>query len=349
MRLLARFSFAVIFGVLSLAASPQTSLKREGGSWTQTEQGSLSIDPTGQIKIMAAGDIRVRGGNTSRFTYQVTRKIRAARNSDARAMLERYPVTTSRSGRTALFQIACGPFATTIEITVPRTLDASVIETLGGDIDVSDLNGALVAQASGGKINVGHVGGDIDIRAAGGAIVLGVIGGNARCLSGGGAISASEIRGDAVLETGGGDILLRKAGGKVRASTAGGGIEVLESHSTVVANTFGGPIEIGSAKGVHCESASGSIVARFLPGITVFDSFLSTGSGDITVWIPSNLQISIRAQNEGSGNVRTVTSDFPGLRVRSAGAAVLGEVLINGGGPLLQLAGNGGRIYIRKR
>ncbi len=262
-------------------------------------------------------------------------------------MIDRFPVTSGRQGSTAILQVAYGPFATNLEITVPRGLESLSVETLGGDVDVSDLSGAVVAEASGGKINVGHIGGNIDVRAAGGAIVLGVIGGNARCLSGGGAISAMEIHGDSLLETGGGDIHLRKAGGAVRASTAGGRIEVVEAKGTVQAHTFGGSIEIGSAKGVHCESASGSIVAQFLPGI--LDSFLSTGSGDITVWIPSNLRVSIRAQNEGSGNVGTVISEFPGLRVMPAGAAVMADLLINGGGPIVQLAGNGGRIYIKKR
>jgi DUF4097 and DUF4098 domain-containing protein YvlB len=262
-------------------------------------------------------------------------------------MIDRFPVTSARQGSTAILQVAYGPFVTNLEVTVPRGLESLGVETLGGDIDVSELTGALMAEASGGKINIGHVGGNIDVRAAGGTIVLGVIGGNARCLSGGGAINAMEIHGDSLLETGGGDIYLRKAGGAVRASTAGGRIEVLEAKGTVQAHTFGGPIEIGSAKGVHCESASGSIVAQFLPGI--LDSFLSTGSGDITIWIPSNLRVSIRAQNEGSGNIGTVVSEFPGLRVIPSGAAVMADLLINGGGPIVQLAGNGGRIYIRKR
>jgi hypothetical protein len=343
---------SVLFSLFALALtaaqnSSQTTFKREGGSWLSNEQGSLTIDPAGQLRIKAAGNIRVRGGSGSQVTYRISRGIRAVTQREARAMIDRYPVTSARQGRTALLQVAYGPFPTNLEITVPRGLDSLGIETLGGDIDASDLTGNLVAEASGGKINVGHVGGNIDIRAAGGAIVLGVIGGSAHCLSGGGAINAVEIRGDALLETAGGDIHLRKGGGAVRASTAGGRIDIVEAKGTVQARTFGGPIEIGSAKGVHCESASGSIVAQFIPG--VLESFLSTGSGDITVWIPSNLRVSIRAQNEGSGNPGTVSSDFPGLRVRPSGAAVTADLLINGGGPIVQLAGNGGRIYIKKR
>jgi hypothetical protein len=341
-----------LLGALLLTASQhssQTTFKREGGDWVSTEQGSLSVDPAGQVRIKAAGNIRVRGGSGSQISYKVTRSVHAMEEREAQAMIGHFPVTTARQGPTALLQVAYGPFATSLDITVPKGLETASIETLGGDIDVSDLNGGLVAEASGGRINVGRIGGNIDIRAAGGTIVLGVIGGNARCLSGGGSIHATEIHGDSLLETGGGDIRLRKAGGAVRASTAGGRIDILEAKGTVRAHTFGGPIEIGAARGVYCESASGSIVAQFIPGISVLDSFLSTGSGDITVWIPSNLRVSIRAQNEGSGNIGTVFSDFPGMRVMPAGAAVMADLLINGGGPMVQLAGNGGRIYIRKR
>jgi hypothetical protein len=348
MRRLGPFSFAIAgFSIALLTAAPQTGLTRDGSNWTKTEQGSFTVDPAGQIHIQASGNIRVRGVAGAQVTYQLTRSIRAGREADAEMLLDRFPVTKTQQGRMALFQVAYGPFATNLELGVPRGLESTFLETLGGDIDVSDLKGGLVAEASGGKINVGQVGGSVDVRAAGGTIVLGSIGGNARCLSGGGAISATEIRGDAFLETGGGDILLRKAGGAVRASTGGGGIQVLEAKGTVQANTFGGPIQIGPARGVHCESASGSIVAQFPAGLGILDSFLSTGAGDITVWIPSNLKISIRALSEGG--VQSVVSDFPGLRLRSDGALVMAELLINGGGPVLQMSGNGGRIFIRKR
>ncbi|MCU1258645.1 MAG: hypothetical protein JWO80_1530, partial [Bryobacterales bacterium] len=135
----------------------------------------------------------------------------------------------------------------------------------------------------------------------------------------------------------------------------------------VTANSSGGPIQIGSAAGVQCQSASGairlnnvsgamqastlagSIIATFLPGLPIMDSFLSTAAGDITVMIPSNLHVSIRAQNGGSTDIRSIVSDFPGLRVKSLRSAVLAEGAINGGGPLLRISGKGGSIYIRKK
>ena len=346
MRLWALFSALTAANLLT--AAPQPTLKRDGSNWTLTEQGALTLDSAGNLTIKAAGNIRVRGASIPQLTYKFTRAIRATSSAGARFQLDRYPITAARQGTNALVQVAYGPFSMNLEINVPKTLQSVYIESPAGDIDVSDLSGALKAVTAGGRINIGHIGGDIDVRAAGGSIVIGTIGGNARVLSGGGSVNATEIRGDAVLETGGNDIMLRKAGGTVSASTAGGAIQILEARGAVVANTFGGPIGVGSAKAIRCESASGSIVARFLPGFSILDSFLSTGSGDITVWIPSNLQVSIRAQNEGTGNIGTVTSDFPGLHAQSEGATVLAELALNGGGPLLQLAGSGGRIYIKQ-
>jgi hypothetical protein len=348
MRLSALFSFFVLLPN-AFATPGQPTLKRDGSNWTETEQGSFALSAGSQLRVQAPGSIRVRGTNASQLTFKLTRSVRAKKESDARALLGQYPTSAGVDGRNGFIQVGYGPFATQLEISAPRGMKVAMIETAGGDLDISDLYGSVVAQASGGRINIGNVSGDIDIRTAGGTIIIGTVSGSAKCLSGGGAINATEIRGDAFLETGGGDILLRRAGGRVKASTAGGGIQILESKSTVVANTFGGPIKIGAARGIHCESASGSIVAEFLSGVPILESFLSTGSGDITVWIPSNLQISIRAHNEGSGNLQSVISDFSGLNVQRERAGVWGEVRINGGGPLLQLAGNGGRIYIRRR
>src|SRR5258708_14185324 len=90
---------------LALAASQnssQTTCKREGGNWLSAEQGSLSIDPAGQVRIKAAGNIHVRGGSGSQITYRVSRAIRAVTQREARAMIDHYPVSTARQGHAAL-------------------------------------------------------------------------------------------------------------------------------------------------------------------------------------------------------------------------------------------------------
>jgi hypothetical protein len=98
---------------------------------------------------------------------------------------------------------------------------------------------------------------------------------------------------------------------------------------------------------LKASTAVGSIIARFQTQ-PVADSFLSTGHGDITVWIPSNLKVTVRAQNASYGGRRRIVSEFGAINVKSAGTATLAEGSLNGGGPLVRIAGTGGMIYIRQ-
>jgi DUF4097 and DUF4098 domain-containing protein YvlB len=204
-----------------------------------------------------------------------------------------------------------------------------------------------------------------------------------RCTSAGGPIRAEIIRGEAVLETAGGDITAGEVGGPLRASTAGGGIRVTRAGSTVSVNTAGGAIEVGSARGmvvaesssgpiqigaaggVQCETggggirlsnasgslrattAVGNVIAELLKGGAPEDSFLVTGMGDITVFVPSNVGIRILARIE-SGPKRIV-SDFPAVKMKVNGPLAIAEGAINGGGPLFRLSSSAGTIYIRRQ
>jgi putative adhesin len=167
--------------------------------------------------------------------------------------------------------------------------------------------------------------------------------------------------------TGGGGIKITRAGSAVVASTAGGPIQVERAAGKVTVKSSAGPIQVNSAHNVQCESAGGGIQLRNISGSlhastlmgnisaallanhTFADSFLTTGSGDITVFIPSNLGVTIRAENESADSLRRIVSDFPGLPVRLLGTAVVAEGPINGGGALLRIKGTGGTIYIRKQ
>jgi hypothetical protein len=71
---------------------------------------------------------------------------------------------------------------------------------------------------------------------------------------------------------------------------------------------------------------------------------LETGNGDVTVLIPSNLGVTIRAETDRG----RVVSDFP-FAQRLMGMQVRAEGAINGGGPMLRIAGAGGTIFIRRQ
>lgn len=334
--------------LIALLAVPSFSLYP--AAKPKPQEGSETIDPSGKLRVQCNGNIRIRGASGNKLTYRFTN---GNPGNDA--------VSIQREGQLTVFRCAAD-----VQITVPRTLKIAVINTPAGDLDAGDLEGSLIAEAA-GKITIGRIGGDVEVHSAGGPTSLDAIGGLVRCISGGGRIVAGSIQGDAHFETGAGDIVVQKCSGEVQAYTAGGGIRIGHADRAVTANTNAGPISIGYASGLRCESASGaiqvtnasgsmnaatiagSIIAQFLPGFPVMDSFLSTGAGDITVYIPSNLQISIRAQNRGTGNIRSVVSDFPEVHTRSFGGVVVAEAKLNGGGPLLQLTGTGGSIYIRRK
>jgi len=134
----------------------------------------------------------------------------------------------------------------------------------------------------------------------------------------------------------------------------------------VTARNMAGPVQVGAAGGVQCESASGGIrvsningpmrvstslgnIMASLLGVQLADSFLATANGDITVLIPSNVGVTIRAQNDMADSLRRITSEFSGISVRRLGRQVVAEGPVNGGGPLLQISATVGNIFIKRQ
>ena len=101
----------------------------------------------------------------------------------------------------------------------------------------------------------------------------------------------------------------------------------------MLADNSGGSIQVGSATGVRVASAGGSIrlrgssgslravtdvgsiLAELMSGVPLQDSILSTGAGDITVYIPSNLALTVKALNE-NGPAGRIVSEFSEIMVR---------------------------------
>ena len=90
-------------------------------------------------------------------------------------------------------------------------------------------------------------------------------------------------------------------------------------------------------------------MAQILGEILMGDSSVSTASGDITVYIPSNVGVTIRAQNDGASRAQGIVSEFQGVQVRMNGGTAFAAGAINGGGPILRLEGTGGTIWIKKK
>jgi DUF4097 and DUF4098 domain-containing protein YvlB len=207
------------------------------------------------------------------------------------------------------------------EIRVPTETRLS-IDTSGGGIKISRLEGTARLSTSGGGIKVASLTGDLDAETSGGSIDLRDVKGKIRVETSGGGITGVNLDGAVHAESSGGPIQIEKVTGDVSAETSGGGIRITGAGGRIEADTSGGSIEASFAKG---NSRGGT---------------LETSGGGIEVSVDPEADLSIQA----SGN--SVQTDLP-LRVQGE----ISRGRLNGslgkGGNTLRLHTSGGSVRIQ--
>lgn len=273
-------------------------------------------------------------------------------------------------------------------VTVPREMTLVKLETAGGSVDATGLTGHVDAESGGGSIHFDDIGNGVSAETGGGPIDVGTVNGDLGLHTGGGAIEVRQANGKvvaetgggsveirsgaqgAVIETGGGGIAVKHCGGRLKAHTGGGSVELSDVDGPVDIDTGGGSIRLTSAKGhVRAETGGGGIELYGVPsakaetgagGITVKlvntggdrrDSDLETSTGDITVYIASDVAVNVWASVDmGSGH--HITSDFPDIHIHSEGEwgskSYSAEGKLNGGGPTLKVHTSNGDISFRR-
>jgi hypothetical protein len=374
------------------AAAQEYRITREGPYWVRVDVGVLPSPAAARLRVDTQGSVVSRGEDRDDLAYLVRRRVRASNLAAAKRLLSGPPASYTSSGGEGALTVAPGwaqrRFPPELVLHLPRRLRHLSLYVRDGSVTALDMDGSVAVHARAGSVVMDRIQSYVTARTGGGEIRLGRIRGPVRCLSGGGGISVEAAGGQAVLETAGGEILVREASGPVFAATGGGNIEIQRAVSLVnartsgglvsvnqamgmvLANSQGGAIRIGVAKGVNCESAAGAIelqsVCGSLRASTLMgsilaniqdgrleDSFLNTSAGDITVFLPSNLAVTVQADNETSGAIGRILSEFPEIRVSrgiwSGGRPIQAQGALNGGGPVLKLAAVGGIISLKRR
>jgi hypothetical protein len=258
------------------------------------------------------------------------------------------------------------------DVSVDRLDGQLRVSTGGGDIRTGDVAGPVKVETAIGNITLGNVGQRLEASTQGGSVRVGNVRGNAVLGTGGGEIVAGPIEGATDARSGGGDIVLRGAAGPLNAETGGGQIQIGDCGSTVHAETEGGNIRLQSARGmvraqtgggsidlfrvqgsVHATSGAGTILAEINANKQTFaTSRLETSVGDVEVFVPADLPLSLEAViDEVAG--QKILSDFP-LLVQGGNdqdfgmGAVRGEGALNGGGKRLVIHTLMGNIEIHK-
>lgn len=378
------FSALAILGGVALpsaAQPPKAQLVCKNGKCERVIQGT--VPTASRLRVNANGPVTLEAGVAKTVTYTIRATVNMRTEAEARRALQAYAVRVAQQGPWTTMSAPPGVVVTTITIRAPK-LSAAVLATTEGPITATGVDGVLDVDTRAGAISVDRVLGDSKVVTGGGDIQVGQIGGALRCSTGAGKITVNRVGREAILETNGGDIVAHTIGGTVRAQTGGGAVRIGTSKGAVTAISGGGeivvekaggvvtlrnmagPVNVGSAAGVRCDSESGGIrlanisgpmrvatsigsINASLLGSRIGDSYLATGNGDITVLIPSNVGVTIQAQNSMADTVRRIVSDFSNVQPRRQGTRVVAEGAINGGGPVLQLSGTGGTIFIKRQ
>ena len=392
MKQLVSISLAFGLSVTPLAvAQSESPATREGRYWVRTFTGSIA-PAMERLRLDTVGSVVLRGAAGGSATYTLKARVRARDAREAEALLRQFEVKTRKQGQWSYLSVSPSRRISEppeLSMSVPRGSRQIWVETRGGNVQATNLDGDFEARSAGGQINVDAIKGRCELRTGGGDIQVGAVGGSVRCYSGGGIIRVQSAGAESWFETAGGEIFVHQADGPVHAATAGGNIridralgtvfartaagliQVQQADGAVTAESYGGAIQVNAANGVRCDSAggpirlrnvggplrastaAGSILAELLSGNKIEDSTLSTNAGDITVFIASNLPLTVSARNESVGAMGRIISDFPEIHVRAASmqgaGSLVAEGALNGGGPLLRLNVVGGTIYLRRQ
>ncbi len=368
----------------SLLAQRAEEPMREGVYWSQGVSGTTARADARRLRVATLGDITVSGEERKDIAWGLKKRVRAPQAAAARRLLDEIVLETERRGDSLELSVRRPPGAdvlAALQLSVPRSWREVALTTESGAIEVSHIRGTVRVETHAGPVSLTDVEGRAEVRTGGGPVRLSRIRGMVRCFSGGGAIVAEQLAVGGELLTRGGEIRVREAGGSlrvtsgggsvrveraraVRAGTEGGLVEILEASGPVVAATAQGPIRIHRAKGVRANSGAGRIQLQDVSGSVQASTglghilaapaltgslenwLLTTPTGDITVFLPSNIAVTLEA--EAGGGTAGIVSEFSAVRVRRAARGAEARATLNGGGRLLRLSAPGGTIYLKK-
>ena len=322
----------LIFAVAGLAAAGEVS-----ETFAVSPGGLLDID------LETGGDISITGWDRNEVTVEASTYGKHA---------EKISVNVEQSGDKVLVTSAHTGYGRShsggahIVVKVPNRFSVE-LETMGGDIDISGVEGRFSGETMGGDITLSDLRGNLDLQTMGGDIELtdADVDGEVQTMGGdvllervAGDVDASSMGGDmiyknvtrkdgsstgdaAVIETMGGDIRLNEAFSGAKLNTMGGDITVGAAAEFVEAETMGGDIEIGEIDGwVKAETMGGDVEVTVIgdPQATDRDIELTSMGGDIVLTVPRNFSMSVEIEIAlGDGPWRKhrkdyqIQSDFP--------------------------------------
>src|ERR1700722_4774625 len=256
---------------------------------------SFPVEPGGSVSVTAdQGDIELVTGKQNAVEVRVERKVTGVSESRAAKILKKHKVTASLEGSTVYVETKIGKdvdedtlkkktqeLAVHIRVTVPKRFDAR-LETAGGNISATGLEGAVEAKTSGGDLAFTHIHGAVNGNTAGGNI------------------SAAGGRGKMQLRTSGGNIAVQDYHGPgAKVDSAGGNISVSGCTGSLGAKTSGGNISVEKFTGpqLYADTAGGAVSVE-LGSALLTDSYVRTAGGDVKVKLADAVAVNLNATTQ---------------------------------------------------
>ena len=243
------------------------------------------------------------------------------------------------------------------------------LETDGGHIIVGNVAGDLRASTAGGHISTGDVRGAVVLHTGGGHIHTGSIAGGQVETDGGNIVVERSTAGLAATTVGGQISVGEISGGPLRAQTGGGAIRIARVVGPTEVESTRGSIALTCLDGpVHASTSSGDITAWFLDESAERDvpagsskpaarahrsgaaSEIETGDGNIVVYLPREMPVTIEATVAQSSSHQIVADPSLAMKVNyetQPGGAVRAQCAMNGGGDVLRLKADSGDIVLK--
>jgi hypothetical protein len=223
------------------------------------------------------------------------------------------------------------------KIYVPQNVSTD-LNTSGGSIDLTNLNGTQDFRTSGGSLTVKQVSGKIMGQTSGGSITVSDSKDDIDLHTSGGSIDATNCAGKITLETSGGSLDLKGLKGTIRAGTSGGSVDGRTIDGELITHTSGGSIDL---KALTCSletSTSGGSIDVEITELRQYVKIRNSG-GHIGLSIPKNKGVDLKLNAE---KIKTdALSNFSGSMEEHE---VYGK--LNGGGVPVTVDAGGGRISL---
>lgn len=257
------YLFLIIFSILLFSQSKITAQKL-------IEQKEFAVDPGQKLTVDSpVGNVLIKAWNENKVSVKIYGNKRAEDKVDFEFNETGEGLEIKAKKPKSLFSWF-NSVKLRYEITVPNEFELD-IETSGGDILISGLEGRTKLNTSGG---------DIHLKNMSGGLVAKTSGGN---------INVSNYDGNIEVRTSGGNVTLERIKGSIKSGTSGGDIEIVSADGSVEAKTSGGDIRFnykGNSEGVYLATSGGDIDIALSPDFSA-NVELKTSGGDIEVNYPN--------------------------------------------------------------